>query len=312
MKINKLLFFLLALVSFNSCVEYVDNGTKTDGPEPPEEQKYTAEQANPEEAKYIGDTFEFKAMLNGTNVTSTTKFKINGSAINGKTYVPHKTGSHSVIATMDNYEATFKFTVLEKDEEEPEPTGNRIEYGGKDYPLNTTQWILLRDSTGEIIQSTVGGKIHVLWAMVSMDGTEMNNSDDLFLTVVYVPTVKGTDGKDYIAIPNQVNGSTILHDNGEIVIDGVSEFDTANATYVFAATGNTQPNLNNPAPYIAQANYTGKASGASSGESADLFWNGDYEFFEMNLPAKGKGVNSNTLMNAKKSPLNIKKSFVIK
>src|SRR5690606_22794382 len=163
MKINKLLFFLLLVISLNSCVEYVNNGTMPDGPEKPEEQKYTAEQANPEDAKYIGDVFEFKAMLNGVDVTASTKFRINGTNISGKTYTPAKLGDHSVIATMDNLTANFKFKVLEE-EEEPEPKGNRIEYAGKDYPLNTTQWILLRDSTGKIIQSTVGGKIHVLWA----------------------------------------------------------------------------------------------------------------------------------------------------
>jgi len=111
MKINKLLFFLLALITFNSCVEYVDNGVKPDGPEQPEEQNYTAAQANPE-AKYVGDDFEFKATLNGVDVTSTTKFKVNGTDIKGKVYVPHKTGRHSVIATMDDFTANFNFTVL--------------------------------------------------------------------------------------------------------------------------------------------------------------------------------------------------------
>lgn len=113
MKINKLLFFILALISFNSCAEYVDNGVKPNGSDNPEAQKFIAVHSNPEQAKYIGDKFEFMAMLSGVNVTATTKFKVNGTNMPGNSYTPVKTGSHSVIATMDNYTATFKFTVLE-------------------------------------------------------------------------------------------------------------------------------------------------------------------------------------------------------
>src|SRR5690606_52525 len=152
MKINKLLFFLLAVISLNSCVEYVNNGTKPDGPEPPEQQKYTAEQANPEDAKYIGDVFEFKALLNGVDVTASTKFRVNGTNISGKEYTPAKVGDHSVIATMDNLTANFKFKVLEEDEE-PEPTGNRIEYNSVSNPLNTTLFVLngvVDQQTGDV------------------------------------------------------------------------------------------------------------------------------------------------------------------
>lgn len=114
MKINKLLFFLLAFISFNSCAEYVDNGVKPDGPINPQEPTYTAKHSNPDEAKYVGDKFMFTAMLNGVNVTSTTKFRVNGTNIPSDSYTPVRVGEHSVIATMDDFSATFKFVVLEE------------------------------------------------------------------------------------------------------------------------------------------------------------------------------------------------------
>ena len=48
---TKLLFFLLTIFSFTSCVEYVDNGIVDFTPEPPEQNVFTAEHANPDEAK---------------------------------------------------------------------------------------------------------------------------------------------------------------------------------------------------------------------------------------------------------------------
>src|SRR5690606_21587762 len=142
------------------------------GPEKPEEQIYAAEVANPEEAKYIGDKFEFKATLNGVDVTKSSKFKVNGVATtnNASFYIPHKTGSHSVIATMDDYEATFKFTVLEKDEEEPEePTGNRIEYDGKSYPVSETMWLVDINAQNQIRKYTRNGVDCTLCALYSRD-----------------------------------------------------------------------------------------------------------------------------------------------
>src|SRR5690606_8842519 len=91
----------------------------------------------------------------GVDVTKSSKFKVNGVATtnNASFYIPHKTGSHSVIATMDDYEATFKFTVLEEEEEpEPEPTGNRIEYGPSDWkPVTNTFWAITRNAQNEIV-----------------------------------------------------------------------------------------------------------------------------------------------------------------
>lgn len=296
MKINKLLFFLLAVFSLNSCVEYVDNGTKPDGPEKPEEQNYTAQQANPTVAKYVGDTFEFKAMLNGVDVTSTSKFKVNGTAISGKTYVPHKTGSHSVIATMDNFEATFKFTVLE-DEEPVEPTGNRIEYGGKSYPVSEVLW-LVHAENNQIVPYNRGGVTCTVWAMMAV---ELDPNDDekvinQFLTFAYVP-IK-SNGK--LAFPNNTAGPFEHLPGGFVTIDGNDVFDTTNVTYTFAGTGNTSPADDTPTPWSGTANFTGLATGANSGNSAELFWNGAWNGGGRNLLAKAKMGNIMNGFDAKK------------
>ena len=121
MKIYKLLFFLFAFIGFHSCAEYVgngeDNGNGSDDDTPGNPQ-FVARLVQ-SEAKYVGDPFEFTAILNGVNVTETTTFRVNGSDIDGHTYIPFKAEEHSVIATKDGYTANFKFDVLEKDEEEP-------------------------------------------------------------------------------------------------------------------------------------------------------------------------------------------------
>lgn len=300
---------MLAVFSLNSCVEYVDNGTKPDGPEKPEEQKYTAEQANPEDAKYVGDVFEFKAMLNGVDVTASTKFRVNGTNIPGKTYTPVKIGDHSVIATMDNLTANFKFKVLEE-EEEPQPTGNRIEYGGTSYPMTHTFWYVFLTSDGKNYYSeNIGGVPHVLWAMLSMDNAVYASAKNRIETYVLVPAKKLPNGTYDLALPNEVNGSSIVHDAGEIFINGTKVYDTQSLTYTFAGTGNTQPNLNGSAPYIATANYTGLAIGASSGNSAELFWNGNYELRAQAVPAKAKGLKlekSFTLTNDQIKKIKIK------
>ena len=269
MKINKLLFFLLALVSLNSCVEYVDNGTKPDGPETPEEQKYTAEQANPDVAKYVGDKFVFKAMLNNVDVTSTSKFKVNGTVVSGNSYTPHKTGSHSVVATMDNFEATFKFTVLEK-EEEPEPTGNRIEYGGKSYPVSMTIWTLLTDGANPYTH-TINGVDYGVWGMISLELD--STGDDIlhgFETTVAVPLNAGK-----AVLPYADQTGMIYLDEGTVYINGAEVFDITSASYNFAATGNTPP-VQQGQNFVGDANYTGLGNGVNSGESAELYWTGQY------------------------------------
>lgn len=290
MKINKLLFFLLAVFSLNSCVEYVDNGTKPTGPEQPEEQKFTAEQANPDEAKYIGDVFEFKAMLNGVDVTATTKFRINGTNITGKTYTPAKLGDHSVIATMDNLTATFKFKVLEK-EEEPEPTGNRIEYGGKSYPVDATVFVV-HTKSGAIVDFTdqnTGNKFN-LWAMASTSTAVDSDGEPLhqYITYMYVPKKPNGD----VAFPNEGSGALMLY-AGVVIIDGNDAFDMDNVSYTFAGTGNTVlPNwMTQQPPWAGTANYTSDATGENSGESAKLFWNGSYNAGVNQLIAKAKSGN---------------------
>lgn len=284
MKINKLLFFLLAVFSLNSCVEYVDNGTKPDGPEQPEEQKFTAEHSNAEEAKYVGDVFKFTAMLNSVDVTSTTKFKVNGTDIKGSTYTPHKTGSHSVIATMDNFTANFKFTVLEK-EEEPEPTGNRIEYGGKSYPVSITQWVVNVNAKNELLSYNNNGTTCTLWAMISV---ELDSNEDVvnqFLTFALVPIKNPTTP----AFPNEAPSPlTYAPIPGVVTINGNDVFDITGTTYSFGSTGNSpaQDIFTAPQPWTGTANYTITATGANSGNSAQLFWNGSYEAFTETIAAK--------------------------
>ena len=275
MKINKLLFFLLAVFSLNSCVEYVDNGTKPDGPEKPEEQKFTAKHNNAEEAKYVGDDFEFAAMLNNLDVTSTTIFKVNGTQIKGNVYTPHKTGSHSVVATMDNFTANFKFTVLEKDDE-PEPTGNRIEYGGKSYPFTSnslTQWAVYVDQTSGVpVKFEEKGALYTAWQMANVEfdstGEEIINS---FITTVLVPR----DTDEEALLPYEPL-SGIIHVSGRIVINKKVIFDTNSVVYTFSSSGNTEPTGGSGT--MGTANYSGVVNGKNSGETASVFWEGAYRF----------------------------------
>ena len=289
MKINKLLFFLLAVFSLNSCVEYVDNGTKPDGSEQPEERKFTAEQANPDDAKYVGDTFEFKAMLNGVNVTATTKFKVNGSAINGKTYVPHKTGSHSVIATMDDLEATFRFTVLEKDEEEPEePTGNRIEYDGDWKPVTNTFWIGYGNPATPTFTSyplnVQGNTVPCTkWLIVSMDNTNPNNAENLYyIDEVFIPIDTSTTPPS-VKYPHQAtdfyytasSSASFVFDKNNIPMTS-NDFNFISGTIPTSGKGT--------ADYTA----TGQLNNSKEGK---LFWNGEYTFQIIADTPKAKGIS---------------------
>jgi len=300
MKINKLLFFLLAVFSLNSCVEYVDNGTKPNGPELPEELKFLAVHSNPNEAKYIGDKFEFTAALNGVDVTKSTKFKVNGTTIPGSAYTPVKTGPHTVIATMDDYTATFKFTVLE-DEEEPLPTGNRIEYGGDSYPVSETVWIVDTDANGDIMGYTENGVTFTIWAMLS---TEYDSSDKVvnqFLTYTNVPILNPTTP----AFPNEATSALIdAGIGGRVVINGTEVFKIAASNYTILSTGNTVPTgwLGLPSPWTGTANYTATATGTSSGNSAKLFWNGAYMAGMNDIaskPAKKAKLTNLTNLSAK-------------
>lgn len=299
MKINKLLFFLLAVFSLNSCVEYVDNGTIPTGPEVPEELKFVAVHSNPNEAKYIGDKFEFTAALNGVDVTKSTKFKVNGTTMPSNTYTPVKTGSHTVIATMDDYTSTFKFIVEEKEEEpEPEPTGNRIEYDGKSYPVSGTVWIINTNAQKQIVKYTRNGVDCTLWALYSV---EVDNTQTPAVTVNQMVTAAYVPMKDASTVyfPNEVPASTLEYVNGGSVrINGSKVFDTTGATYTIASTGNSpsQDIFTVAQPWTGTANYTITATGANSGNSAKLFWDGAYEAGANQITAKSaKGSNTNNL-----------------
>jgi len=296
MKINKLLFFLLAVFSLNSCVEYVDNGTKPDGPDKPEEQKFTAKHNNAEEAKYVGDDFEFTAMLNNLDVTSTTIFKVNGTQIKGNIYTPHKIGSHSVVATMDNLTANFKFTVLEKDEEEPEPTGNRIEYDDKSYAMTTTAWILSGDSAQKKFYSspqTINGNEVVCsnWILVTTDDTDLTKAN-YYMTNVYVP-VK-SDGS--LALPDE---ATPVLKSGRVVINATTHKITALNNYMFNSVTDTD------------ADYT-STSTLENSKIAELFWDGAYGFSLQDLRQVAKNSNvvykfNNSLSRGEIQKLKLKK-----
>lgn len=298
MRMYKLLFFFLALITLNSCVEYVDNGVKPENGETPEEKKFVAA-LKETTAKYVGDKFEFEAKLNGIDVTSTTKFTVNGTDIKGSQYVPFKEGSHSVIATMDNLTATFKFTVQPKEEEpEPEPEdGNRIEYAGKSYPVSETVWILhvKGGNVGFFQDPKDTTKVYTLWAMASSKYDSNDEPINQFVTLVYVP-VKA-DGS--VAFPNEATGPFMLY-GGNVTINGNEVFTANSVSYTFASTGNTVPPgwQTAPTPWSGKGNYTADATGEKNGEAAKLFWNGDYNAGPNQLVQKAKAGN---LINGSKT-----------
>ncbi len=298
MKINKLLFFLLALVSLNSCVEYVHNGIVPDGPEPPEEQKFTAVHSNPEEAKYIGDKFEFTAMLNSVDVTKSTKFKVSGTTISGNTYTPAKTGSHTVIATMDNYTATFKFTVLEDEEEPVEPTGNRIEYDGDWKPVTNTYWIATGDTTNGFdgFNLTVSGATSPVlctkWLMVSMDNTNPNNANNLYyVEEVFIP-VNTTTTPASVNYPHQATNFYYTANSSFVCVFDKNNLNMSNNEFNFIS--GTPPNGGST------ANYTAIGDVANAKE-AELIWDGAYVFQLAPDAPKAKGMDKLTNIDFTKS-----------
>lgn|SRR5690554_5471823 len=264
----KLLFFLLTIFSFTSCVEYIDNGVVDFNPEPPEENVYIAEVANPEEAKYIGDTFVFKATLNDVDVTESTIFRVNGTQIVGNTYLPHRTGSNSVIAAMDDYEYTFRFNVLERDEE-PEPEENRIEYEGNSYPVDETLWTLMLDGTNIL---TIDGE--AVWILMSGKMDSSGEPQNQFVTIVTNP-VNSSGQAVYPFAPD----TTLSLMAGGLMLNGAEVFEEGSAvTFNFATTGNNVPDTQN----IGHANYTSVLTGTSS-KTAELFWNGNYTFNTLDI-----------------------------
>src|SRR5690606_10954617 len=119
------------------------------------------------------------AKLNNVDVTSTTTFKVNGVELkrdynpkNGYTYIAVAEGEHTVVATLDNFSYSFTFEVLE---DEPEPTGNRIEYGGESYPVSQTVWMLFTDGNAPAI-FTQGGIDYGVWIMTS---SELDSNDEI-------------------------------------------------------------------------------------------------------------------------------------
>ena len=273
MKINKLLFFLLAIISLNSCAEYVDYGVLPEGSIPMD---FKAN-VKPTAAKYVGDTFEFEAKLNNTPVTPSTTFKVNGNEISGYTYVPLTDAEYTVVATFEipgsvAKVATFKFTPEKKPITEPEPepgTGNRIVYNGQWKAVNSTFWIIYGDDTEDGIVPYIysvptqgGGSVDCTkWIIVSTDNPNLGQANNFYYTEVYVP-VQGNN----ILFPHQ--SSQIALDFGVVVFNGAAnEFEMTNNTYNF--TSATLPNAGST------ANYTGTSTLENS-QTAKLFWNGSY------------------------------------
>ena len=282
MKINKLLFFLLALVSLSSCVEYVDNGTKPDGPQTPETQNFTAKHKNPTTATKVGDVFEFEAMLNSVDVTSSTKFKVNGVEVNGSKYTPHKEGAHAVIATYNNLTANFKFNVEPKSTEpEPEPAkGNRIEYNNNNNPVTTTYFILNGTQSGNNVSVPTlqmsNGSPALHWLIVSFNGTNLQTATNVYYTEIYIPF----NGQS-ITYPWQA-GANIEPQEAQVFINGANTFAVKQLGFTFASTGNS-------ATSPATANFTSIASGDNSAK-AELFWNGNIQIGVDDLQKSAKGT----------------------
>lgn len=283
MKINKLLFFFIALFSFAACTtEYVDYGVR---PEIPATGDFKANLKNTE-AKYVGDTFEFASTFSGIDVTSATDFKVNGTAIPGNTYEPTKEGEHTVLATLEipgsaAKTATFKFNVLKK-EGEPEPAGNRIEYNGNN-PLHTTYFILngIEDVDGISIPDLTmpdGVTPALNWVMINFNGTNPGTATNIYVLDVLVP-MNGNN----IVFPFQ--SPQIVVQGVDVVVNGAAPFTPANVTLNFNATGNTPPTQQGPGT----ANYTSVATGG--GQTANLFWNGSFEMGIQDLTNQPKGKN---------------------
>src|SRR5690554_8133496 len=83
---------------------------------------------------------------------------------------------------------------------------------------------------------------------------------------------------------------------GYVTINGNDVFNTGNVIYNFAGTGNTMPDFNSTPP-VGTANYTGLATGQN--KEAELFWEGDYYYLEINLTgSKGaKAKNTKSLIS---------------
>jgi len=241
---------------------------------------------------YVGDTVVLKATLNDVDVTSTTIFKVNGielkrdySPKNGNIYVARNIGDHSVVATLDDFMDSFTFTIIEE-EEEPEPTGNRIEYDGETYPVNNTFWIVNGDGDAGVAyleDISVGTETVscTKWLIVSTDTPNLQNATAFYYNLVYVSL--NPDGTP--AFPDE---GTIYFQSGLVRVNTVTNLEMDNASYSF----NTVTATN--------ADYTSEASLENSQE-AKLYWNGAYQFGfdDLSVLSKGKSLkNFNTIIKS--------------
>lgn len=292
MKINKLLLFLLALVSLNSCVEYVDNGVVPEGPEKPEEQVFVAKLSEESEGEFVGDEFIFEATLNGVDVTSSTTFKVNGVDAKGNVFKAIKEGENAVLATMDDFTSTFRFTVKEKDEEEPEPTGNRIEYDGDWKPVTNTFWLGYGDPAEGFNPYNVtppGASSPVLctkWLIVSMDASDPEDAENLYLIdAVFIPADVTDPNNPIPNYPHQATDFYYTNDSSASFVFDTNDISMTSNEFDFIS--GTPPNKG-----VGTANYTATAQLDGSKEGK-LFWDGDYTYglIPDNAPKSAKGIS---------------------
>lgn len=296
MKINKLLLFLLALVSLNSCVEYVDNGVVPEGPEKPEEQVFVAKLSEESEGEFVGDEFIFEATLNGVDVTSATTFKVNGVDAKGNVFKAIKEGENAVLATMDDFTSTFRFTVKEKGEEEPEePTGNRIEYGPSDWkPVTNTFWAITVDA--QDVPQPYNYKVQgtdvlcTRWLLISADESNPANiskAANVHYMLVYVPADMTDPNAPALLFPHEAQ--TLYTDGGYVTFDGnANQYNAESNTYSFVS--GTMPQSGG----VGTADYTSSTGLENNPNLAKLFWNGSYSILSTPAPSP-KGAKSNSL-----------------
>src|SRR5690554_3046869 len=268
MKIYKLLFFLFAFIGFHSCAEYVGNGEDNGGgsDDTPSNPVFVAKLVD-NGAERVGETFEFTALLNGVNVTETTTFRVNGTNIEGHTYIPFRADEHSVIATKDDYTASFRFNVLDQNEV------NRIEYDGQSYPVSSTTLSVFGNfSTGanKVIPIRYdytldnGTKIECTrWRLLSIEGADLATSTNALYSDVYVPF----DENGQVQYPHEAD---VIYSNS-----GITKTNGSINNFYPTDSGYPKFNFVSFDTQSQTANYTIELK--KGNEFAKLYWNGEYD-----------------------------------
>lgn len=267
MKLYKLLFFFFALITFNSCAEYVDYGVK---PEEPTNYNFKAS-LKATTAKYVGDEFEFMGTLNDVDVTKSVKFKVNGNSILGKTYIPQNEGDYTVtasyeVAGLDPLTSTFKFKVLKKEETPEEPKGNRIEYDGKIYELTSSVLFLEGENFDKpaVVYEDESGQKYAGWNLFASDVNPIINTAKYSISVQLL-TPLNTDGTTVLPY----NKGTLIA-GGMLVIDGSPvQLDSSTVGMSFSKGTFDKNNMTGNYGFNIVAKDTKK-------KDVKVFWDGDF------------------------------------